>query len=161
VAFLYFFIHKNFKTINKSIWIIMALLSGAFLPIQAGLNTKLGKAVASPVHASMFSFVVGAVGLIGYIVLTRQTVSLSGIKEAPAYIWLGGLLGAFYVTVIILAFPKLGPGLTFGLVVAGQMIVSVLLEHFNILVSQQNPISFMKVLGIVLVVAGVVIIRNF
>jgi bacterial/archaeal transporter family-2 protein len=46
-------------------------------------------------------------------------------------------------------------------VVAGQMIVSVLLEHFNILVSQQNPTSFMKVLGILLVVAGVVIIRNF
>ena len=146
---------------NKSIWVIMALLSGAFLPIQAGLNAKLGKAVASPVHASMFSFVVGAVGLIGYIILTRQTVSVSGIKEAPAYIWLGGLLGAFYVTIIILAFPKLGPGLTFGLVVAGQMIVSVLLEHFNILVSQQNPINFMKVLGILLVVAGVVIIRNF
>ncbi|WP_276374401.1 DMT family transporter [Chryseolinea sp. H1M3-3] len=146
---------------DKIIWIALALLSGAFLPIQAGLNTKLGKALASPVYASMFSFIVGAAGLITYIILTRQTISWAGIKDAPGYVWIGGLLGAFYVTVIILAFPKLGPGLTFGLVVAGQMTVSILLEHFNILVAQQNSISFMKVLGVLLVVAGVIIIRQF
>lgn len=146
---------------NKVIWIVLAFLSGAFLPIQAGMNAKLGKAAANPVYASMLSFVVGIVGIIVYIILTRQTVSWPGIKEAPAYAWIGGLLGAFYVTVIILAFPKLGPGLTFGLVVAGQMIVSVFLEHKNILVEQQNPISYMKILGIILVIAGVVIIRKY
>lgn len=147
--------------LNKVIWIVLAFLSGAFLPIQAGMNAKLGKAAANPVYASMFSFVVGIVGIIVYIFLTRQTVSWSGVKEAPFYAWIGGLLGAFYVTVIILAFPKLGPGLTFGLVVAGQMIVSVFLEHKNILVAQQNPISYMKILGIILVIAGVVIIRKY
>lgn len=88
-------------------------------------------------------------------------MSWAGVREAPAHVWLGGLLGAFYVTVIILAFPKLGPGLTFGLVVAGQMIISILLEHFNILVAQQNSMSFMKLLGVMLVVAGVIIIRKF
>lgn len=139
----------------------MAFLAGAFLPIQAGMNARLGKAVESPVHASMFSFVVGMLGLLVYLMLTRQAVSWSGVKEAPGYVWLGGLLGAFYVTTIILAFPKLGPGLTFGLVVAGQMIMSVLLEHNNILVAQQNPISWMKIVGIALVIAGVVIIRKY
>lgn len=146
---------------DKIIWVTMAFLAGAFLPIQAGMNARLGKAVESPVHASMFSFVVGAVGLVAYILVTRQTVSWSGVKEAPGYVWLGGLLGAFYVTTIILAFPKLGPGLTFGLVVAGQMIMSVLLEHNNILVAQQNPISWMKIVGIALVIAGVAIIRKY
>ncbi|RZJ66934.1 MAG: DMT family transporter [Flavobacterium sp.] len=146
---------------NKVIWIALVLLSGAFLPIQAGLNAKLGKAAGNPVYASLFSFAVGAVGLVAYILITRQTVSWSGVKDAPGYVWAGGLLGAFYVTFILLAFPKLGPGLTFGLVVAGQMIVSVLLEHFNILVAQPNPMSFMKLLGIALIVAGVVIIRKY
>lgn len=145
---------------NKIIWIFLAFLSGAFLPIQAGLNSKLGKAVASPVYASMLSFVVGMLGLIAYILLTGQSVSWAGIKDVPAYVWLGGLLGAFYVTVIILAFPVLGPGLTFGLVVAGQMTISILLEHFNVLVAQQNPISFTKILGVMLVVAGVIMIRR-
>jgi len=147
--------------VDKIIWVTLAFLAGAFLPIQAGMNARLGKAVESPVHASMFSFVVGAVGLVAYILGTRQTVSWSGVKEAPGYVWLGGLLGAFYVTTIILAFPKLGPGLTFGLVVAGQMIMSVLLEHNNILVAQQNPISWMKIVGIALVIAGVAIIRKY
>lgn len=142
-------------------WIALAFLSGAFLPIQAGLNAKLGKAAESPVYASMLSFAVGTLGLITYILITKQSMSWAGVGEAPAHIWLGGLLGAFYVTVIILAFPKLGPGLTFGLVVAGQMIISIILEHFNILVAQQNSISLMKLLGVLLVVAGVIIIRKF
>ena len=146
---------------DKIIWIIIALLSGAVLPIQAGLNARLGTAAQSPVYASAISFVVGTIALVVYILVTRQTASLAGMKELPFYIWLGGLLGAFYVTAIVLLFPKLGPGLTFGLVVAGQMIVSVLLDHYNILVAQQTPISYMKVLGIVLVVAGVVIIRKY
>ena len=139
----------------------MAFISGAFLPIQAGLNTKLGKAGESPVHASTISFVVGTVALLLYILFTQQSVSWEGIKSAPGYVWIGGVLGAFYVTVIILAFPQLGPGLTLGLVVAGQLIISALLEHFNVLVAQQQSISLMRVLGIVLVVVGVVIVRKF
>ncbi|MBK8391233.1 MAG: DMT family transporter [Saprospiraceae bacterium] len=146
---------------EKILWVILAFVSGAFLPIQAGLNSRLGKAAASPVYASFFSFLVGSIGLLAYILITRQSFSMTGLKEAPIYVWIGGLLGAFYVTVIILAFPKLGPGLTFGLVVAGQMIFSILLEHYNIMVAQQNPINMMKILGVSLVVAGVIIIRNY
>ena len=115
------------------IWIVLALVAGTFLPLQGALNTKLGSAAQSPVHASMISFIIGAVSVALYVFLTRQSVSLAGLRTAPAYAWLGGILGAFYVTVIILAFPKLGPGLTFALVVAGQMIISMVLEHFDIL----------------------------
>jgi transporter family-2 protein len=146
---------------DKLIWIFLTLLAGAFLPIQAGLNARLGKAADSPVYAAMFSFLVGAVGLILYILLTRQTISWAGVRAAPLSLWAGGLLGAFYVTVIVLAFPRLGPGLTFGLVVAGQMVISLMLEHFNILVANPSPINYMKVLGIALIIAGVVILRRF
>jgi transporter family-2 protein len=146
---------------DKLIWIFLTLLAGAFLPIQAGLNARLGKAADNPVYAAMFSFLVGAFGLILYILLTRQTISWAGVKAAPLSLWAGGLLGAFYVTVIVLAFPRLGPGLTFGLVVAGQMVISLMLEHFNILVANPSPINYMKVLGIALIIAGVVILRRF
>ena len=146
---------------NKIIWIIMAFLSGAFLPIQAGLNAKLGKAAASPVYASLISFIISAAALVLYLLLTRETFSWAGLKTAPLYIWAGGVLGAFYVTVIILSFPKLGPGLTFGLVVAGQMCISLLLDHFNILVAKPHPINYMRLVGMLLVVVGVIIIRKF
>lgn len=140
---------------------MLAFLSGAFLPIQAGLNAKLGKAAESPVHASMISFVVGALILIIYLFVTRQQFSWAGLKAAPYYVWIGGALGAFYVTVIILAFPKLGPGYTFGLVVAGQMIFSLVLDHFNILVTQPHPISWGRVAGVLLIVSGVIILKKF
>lgn len=146
---------------NQLIWILLVFVSGIFLPIQAGINTRLGKAAGNPVYAAMLSFLVGTIGLILYILVTRQSVSLSGIRDAPGYVWFGGIVGAFYVAVTILAFPRLGPGLTFGLIVAGQMIMSVVLEHNNILVAQPNPINAMKILGIVLIIAGVVIIRKF
>lgn len=146
---------------NKLLWIFLAFMAGAFLPLQAGLNTKLGKVGESPIHASMISFLIGALAMVAYILITKQTVSWAGIKTAPAYAWLGGFLGAFYVTVIILSFPKLGPGLTFGLVVAGQMLISALLEHYNILVAQPHPISFLRLVGMALVVAGVIIMRKF
>jgi transporter family-2 protein len=146
---------------NKIIWFSIAFLSGAFLPIQAGLNTKLGKSLESPVFASMISFVVGATAIILYILLTRESVSLASMRTAPYYAWMGGILGAFYVTAIILSFPRIGPAMTFGLVVAGQMVIAVALDHFNILVAQQHPINLWRILGIVLIVTGVIIIRKF
>jgi len=146
---------------TKFIWIILALVSGAILPLQAALNTKLGKTVGSPLHAALISFLIGSAGLVLYVLLTRQTASLTGLKSAPLYVWIGGLLGACYVTATILLFPKLGPGLTFGLVVAGQMILAAFLEHFNILVSQPHPISFIRIAGILLIIAGVILVRLF
>ena len=125
----------------KFIWIIMAFVAGTFLPVQAGLNTKMGKAIESPVYASMISFITGAIAVFIYILFTKQHVSWAGLRSAPAYTWLAGALGAFYVTTVILAFPRIGPALTFGLVVLGQMVIAVILEHFNTLVAHQHNIS--------------------
>jgi transporter family-2 protein len=146
---------------NKIIWLLIVFIAGSFLPIQAGLNNKMGKAIDNPVYASMISFVVGAISLCIYVLLTKQTVSWIGLKSAPLYVWLAGVLGAFYVTAIIFAFPRIGPALTFGLVVAGQMVISILLDHFKILVAQQHPINIWRIVGVLLIVGGVVIIRKF
>ncbi len=99
---------KNFlnKIIMKWQWMLIALVSGAFLPIQAGLNTKLGKTIESPVYASLVSFAVGVIALTLFVILTKQEIAWNGFKSAPSYVWLGGILGAFYVTAIILSFPS-------------------------------------------------------
>jgi transporter family-2 protein len=143
------------------LWIFLALLAGAFLPIQAGLNARLGKVAGNPVYASFISFLVGSIALLIYILATRQQGSWVGVKSASLIDWTGGILGAFYVTVIILAFPKIGPALTFGLVVAGQMIISVLLDHTNTLVAQQHPFSLYRLAGILFIIGGVIMIRKF
>lgn len=145
---------------NKIFWILTAFIAGAILPIQAGLNTKLGKAAENPVYAALFSFIVGTIVLGAYVLATRQPISVEGIKNAPSYLGVGGILGAFYVTVIVLIFPKLGPGLSFGLIVAGQMLASLFLEHYHILVAQQNSISLAKITGVGLIILGVILLRK-
>ena len=104
---------------------------------------------------------IGAFAVLIYIWITKQHVSWAGLKTAPAYTWIAGALGAFYVTTVILAFPRIGPALTFGLVVLGQMVIAVLLDHFNILVAHQHTINIWRILGILLIVGGVIIIRKF
>lgn len=146
---------------NKLIWLAIAFVAGSFLPIQAGLNNKMGKSLDNPLYASFISFVVGAITVGLYILLTKQSGTWSGLKTAPSYVWLAGALGAFYVTAIILSFPLIGPALTFGLVVAGQMVISILLDHFKILVAQPHPINIWRIVGVLLIVGGVIIIRKF
>ncbi|HRD57568.1 MAG TPA: DMT family transporter [Ferruginibacter sp.] len=145
----------------KFTWMFIAFLSGAVLPIQAGLNTKLGKSIESPVFAALISFLVGTLTIGLYILFSKQTISIAGLKSAPMHVWLGGILGAFYVTALVTIFPKIGPALTFGLIVAGQMFIAILLDHFNILVDQQHSINIWRVLGMLLIVAGVILIRKF
>lgn len=146
---------------EKFIWIIMTFIAGTFLPIQSGMNNKLAKTGGSPIHASMISFAIGLLALVIYILLTSQDISWKGIKDAPTYAWLGGLLGAFYVTIIVLAFPKIGPGLTFGLVVTGQLLISMLMEHFHIMGAQHIPITIGRVMGMLLIIGGVIIMKSF
>jgi bacterial/archaeal transporter family-2 protein len=147
--------------VDKIFWITLAFLAGSAMPLLGAFNARLGAAGASSLHASVVSFVVGTLAISTYVLATRQSVSWAGLAGAPWYSWLGGLFGAFSLTVIILTFPKLGPGLSFGLLVAGQLIVSLLLEHFNILVAEAHPISSLRVLGIALVLGGVVLIRAY
>ena len=70
-------------------------------------------------------------------------------------------MGAFYVTVIVLAFPKIGPGLTYGLVVAGQLLTSMIMEHYQIMGTPHQPISIGRIAGMAMIVGGVVIIKKF
>lgn len=139
----------------------MVVIAGAFLPMQGSMNSKLAKAGENPVYASMISFTIGVLALVAYILLTSQNVSWKGLKDAPSYSWLGGVLGAFYVTVIVFAFPKIGPGLTFGLVVAGQLITSMVMEHFQIMGTPHQPISLGRIVGVLLIIIGVVAVKNF
>jgi bacterial/archaeal transporter family-2 protein len=146
---------------NKFVWIFLALLSGALLPVQAGLNTRLGKVIDSPLYAALISFLVGTIALVAYILITRQSFTWSSLAAVPAHLWTGGLIGAFFVAAIIFIFPQLGPGLSFGLIVTGQMVVSIILEHKNILVAQPHPVNLMKLCGVALVIIGVIIIRKY
>jgi bacterial/archaeal transporter family-2 protein len=146
----------------KITWLIIVFICGALLPLQAGLNARLGKSIESPVYASMFSFIIGAIAVGIYLQFTKETISWAGVRSASVYSWIGGgITGAIFITATMIALPRIGMALTFGLVVAGQVIIAVLLDHFNILVAQQHSINIWRVLGIALIIGGVIVVRKF
>lgn len=140
----------------------MAIAAGAVLPIQAALNGKMGKAVGDPVYAALISFVIGSIGLLAYVIATKTDLStFPEARNVHWSVWLAGLLGAFYVACVIILAPKLGVALTFGLVVAGQLGVSLCLDHFGLMGIPVHSINWQRVLGIVLIIGGVILIRKF
>jgi transporter family-2 protein len=82
-------------------------------------------------------------------------------KNAPWYVWFAGLLGAFYISTVIVLIPRLGFALTFGLIVAGQMAISLLFDHYGILHTPIREISLGRIIGALLLIAGVLLIRRF
>jgi transporter family-2 protein len=146
----------------KFIWFIIAFVCGALLPLQGGINARFGKTIESPVYAALFAFIIGAITVAIYLQFTKETVSWAGLKSAPLIYWLGGgVSGAIFITASMLAIPRIGMALTFGLVVAGKMVVAVLLDHYNVLVAEQHSMNLLRFGGILLIIAGVVIVRKF
>ncbi len=147
---------------NYILCLILALLAGAMMPTQTAINNKLATVVQSPVLSAFISFAVGLVALFIFIVASGTSFSnLSYSKNAPPVAWLGGLCGAFFVTAVVTVVPRLGVALTFSILILGQMIATLPIDHFGFLGLPVKEINVPRILGVLLVIAGVVIIRKF
>ncbi|MCA1609178.1 MAG: DMT family transporter [Acidobacteria bacterium] len=144
------------------IYVLLALIAGAMMPTQAAVNNKMAGAVGSPFAAALISFVIGTLCLTIYAIFSGISVTdLSTAKNAPSIAWLGGLLGAFFVTTSIVLLPRLGVAMTFSLIVAGQMLATLFFDHFGLLGVPQKTVGLARVAGALLIIAGVVLIRKF
>ena len=140
--------------------VFMAIIAGALLPFQAGLNAQLGKSVSSDVYGAMLSLVIGALGMVIYAIASGVPFAkISDAKGLSWWVWTGGLMGAFYVLSIIVVAPRLGVALTFGITVAAQMLFSLATDHYGWFDLPVDTISWAKVLGVLLIIGGVVLIR--
>ncbi|MEO7672504.1 MAG: DMT family transporter [Pyrinomonadaceae bacterium] len=143
-------------------YILIALLAGAMMPTQAATNNRMAAFVDSPVLAAFVSFVVGTLALFVFVLLSGvPLVSLGGVKDAPAIAWIGGILGAFFVAASVTLVPKLGVAMTFSILIAGQMIVTLVIDHFGLLGVPIRALSLTRLGGILLIATGVVLIRKF
>jgi bacterial/archaeal transporter family-2 protein len=144
------------------LYLLLAVVAGAMMPTQAAINNKLAGYVMSPISAAFISFLIGTVGLFVYMLATGTPVgSLSNVKDAPPIAWVGGLLGAFFVTCTIVLAPRIGVAMTFSLVVAGQMLITLVLDHFGFLGLPVKEVSLARIGGVLLIIVGVAIIRRF
>ncbi len=140
----------------------LALLAGAALPIQFSINAQLRNAVGGPVMAAAISFVVGTLCLLVAFVVSRQPLPRgTRLADAPWWVWTGGALGATYVLLSIILLPRIGAATTVGLIVAGQMVTALVLDHYGLLSVPVHRISVVRVLGALLVIAGVGLLQKF
>jgi bacterial/archaeal transporter family-2 protein len=147
---------------NTYFYILIALIAGAMIPTQAAVNNKLALVVSNPVVAAFVSFVVGTLALFVYLLFSGiQVSSLAALRNAPLVAWTGGLLGAFFVASSVFLLPKLGVALTFSLIIASQMFVTLVIDHFGLLGLPVKEANMARVAGILLVVAGVIVIRKY
>lgn len=144
------------------VFALLATLAGAGLPVQLGMNNQIRIMTGSPMTAAFISFLMGAAVLALYVVLLRQPLPTPlQIGNAPWWIWLGGVVGVFYIVVAIVVAPKIGPAVLFSLVVAGQLINSVVIDHFGLFGYDVHHVSPLRVLGVAMLVGGAVLIRAF
>ncbi len=133
------------------------------MPTQATVNSRLAESVNhNPILAAFISFAVGTVALFIYIVLTGIPFNqIAAAKDAPPVAWIGGFLGAFFVSVMATVVPRIGIALAFSLAIGGQMLVTLLIDHFGWLGIPEKPINLWRVLGATLITIGVILIRKF
>jgi bacterial/archaeal transporter family-2 protein len=143
-------------------YLLLAFAAGAMLPFQAGINAELADWVNSPFRAAFVSFLVGTLVLLVVAVLVFKPLpSSTKLGAAPWWVWIGGALGAIYVAGSIISAPKLGAATLIALVVAGQALASLAVDHFGWVGFEENPITFGRIGGMLLIAAGVVLVRIF
>ncbi|WP_431810538.1 DMT family transporter [Lysinibacillus capsici] len=149
---------------NLWIWRIVGILAGMLLAIQIAVNGQLGKVLHSSSHAALVSFFVGTITLI--IIVGLKDRSYTSIKEpfkqaAPWWIWIGGILGGSYVLINVFLVNQIGNGQTVVLALFGQITASLLVQQFGLFNSLKNRIQPLQIIGLMVMIAGVFLIRIF
>jgi transporter family-2 protein len=146
----------------KYVLMFLTLLTGALLPVQAILNTRLGKQTGGALMGSLLSFTVGLICLLVLNLATNASavVNLKPAIVTPWYIWLGGFLGAIFVGYITWVNQQQGLALTFVLVVSGQIFCSLVVDHFGFFGSAVRAITLEKIIGAALIIVGIILIKK-
>lgn len=143
---------------SKGVAIVLGVLAGGLVGLQAPINSRLGKSIGT-VQAATFSFLVGTAVLLVIAAFARGGWgNLGHVGRAPAWALVGGLLGAVYVSVALVAVRTLGAGGLTAVVIAGQLAISVVIDRFGLLGLAKIPISAERIIGLVLLAVGAALV---
>ena len=136
----------------------LALGIGVAMAIQTALNTQLRSYLHSPLQAAFLSFLVGTILLALMVLLQNQPKpSLQQLSQIPWFLWLGGFLGVYAISLSIYTAPKLGFLTLSGLIIFGQLAMSLLLDHFGWLGTEKMPVNWQRLLGAIIIFVGVML----
>lgn len=143
---------------SRGVAVLLGVGAGCLVGMQAPINSRLGREVGS-VQAASFSFLVGTAALLLISLFVRGGLgNLSHVGRAPWWALIGGLLGAVYVTVAIVAVRTLGASGLTAVVITGQLAISVAIDRFGLLGVTRQSVGLQRILGLVLLVAGVALV---
>jgi len=143
------------------LFLLMAFAIGLVIPLQSAVNSALRNTLGSgSVLAALVSFFVGTVALAVASAATGQPfTALAGLPRIPWWQWLGGVLGAFFVFGSTLLAPRIGMAAMISLLVAGQVISSLIFDRFGLLGLPVRDISWIRLAGAVLLLLGAVLVN--
>ena len=137
----------------------LALLSGAALAVQVGLNNGLRERMGHPVQAALISFATGTLALLAFALAIRPPwPRASSLAGSPWWIWMGGVVGVTYIMAAVTFSNRLGAAGWLGVVVTGQILTSVLLDHFGLVGFPVHPAGPWRLVGVGLLLAGAAIV---
>jgi bacterial/archaeal transporter family-2 protein len=152
--------------VNKALLIaflplLLALFAGIVLPYQAASNAAVGRALGHWLWGAFTSLTVSSVVVIAALLILRVPMpDLGKALQGPWWLWIGGVLGALYVAAAAALTPKLGAAGFLVLVVAGQILTSVVVDHFGLLGVTSKPVSLPRVAGVILILVGVFLVQG-
>jgi transporter family-2 protein len=130
---------------------------GGLIALQAPINSGLGRATGT-LPAAAISFSVGTILLVTIVLVSGQASDVAGAADVRLYYLIGGLLGAAYVTTVLLTVRTLGAGGVTAATVAGQLTTSVIIDRLGILGLEETPITLGRVIGVLLLFAGTLLV---
>lgn len=137
--------------------VLLTAMVGGLIALQAPINSMLGKSIGT-FQAAFVSFTVGTIALCGIALATGGLGSVADVRSVPWHYLLGGLLGAAYVTCVLVTVRTLGAGGITAATIAGQLTMSVVVDRFGWLGVEKDPLDASKVAGILLLAAGTFLI---
>jgi bacterial/archaeal transporter family-2 protein len=142
--------------------LLITLVAGMLLPVQVGINVELRTAVGHPILAAAIQFLVGALVLIGITIgMGIPLPPVEKLSSAPWWVWFGGICGANYIVIAIFLGPRLGAATLTAVALAGQMLVSLILDHYGVIGYPVHPVSAWRIVGAGLLLAGVGLMQRF
>ncbi|MFJ7566109.1 DMT family transporter [Herminiimonas sp. NPDC097707] len=154
-------VYSLIKAIMSSyFFILLVIVAGASVAFQQVLNANLRVQIGSPWWAAFVSYLVGLLfTLVIALVVPGPKFTETFHKVGDWLPWTGGLFGATFIAITILMVPKLGAATTISLVVVGQMLLSLTMDHFGWLGLPVQPVSLFRLIGAGLLILGVILIR--
>jgi len=144
--------------VSRGLAVLLGAGAGCLVGMQAPINSRLGKSIGG-IQAATFSFLVGTAALVLLSIVVRGGLgSLGHVGRAPWWALVGGLLGAVYVFVAIEAVRTLGASGLTAVVITGQLVISVVIDRLGLLGIAKQGISVSRILGLVLLAAGVALV---